>query len=100
MGFNYTMDIATIISDVMQMGRKLDEIERRLAVVEKELASDVRENVRGRWEDCSNGWMCSECYHSQIHETNYCPNCGANMKGKEIIESVRNKHTYYECKCN
>lgn len=48
-------------------------------------ASNVRENVRGKWEDCSSGWMCSKCYHSQIHETNFCPNCGADMKKGEVM---------------
>lgn len=42
----------------------------------------------GRWEDCSNGWMCSECGDEwsptdakMIFGFNYCPNCGARMVG-------------------
>lgn len=68
--------------------------------------ADVRENTRGDWLKGEDGvdwgyWRrCSICGHGQLEISNFCPECGANMKGKEIIESVRNKHTYYECKCN
>ena len=34
----------------------------------------------GHWEDCSNGWMCSECKRDSQKETNYCPYCGAKME--------------------
>lgn len=43
--------------------------------------ADVRPVVRGRWEDCSSGWMCSNCSWTQIRESHYCPNCGADMRG-------------------
>lgn len=45
-------------------------------------AADVQPVRRGRWEDCSNGWMCSYCNRDVTHETLYCPNCGADMKGE------------------
>ena len=67
-------------------------------------AADVRPVVRGKWEkhedfDTYGGgrfveWVCSECdkrlrgdwviRNSHIEETpteNYCPNCGADMRG-------------------
>ena len=34
----------------------------------------------GRWEDCSNGWMCSNCYKDSTKEYDFCPNCGARMR--------------------
>ena len=39
-------------------------------------------NVRqtGEWIDSSNGWMCSECNRDNTFDTNYCPNCGADMR--------------------
>ena len=40
----------------------------------------VPQTKRGEWEDCSNGWMCSECSSSFIHEYNFCPKCGADMR--------------------
>ena len=36
---------------------------------------------RGRWEDCSNGWMCSCCERDSTKDTPFCPNCGARMDG-------------------
>lgn len=38
---------------------------------------------RGHWEDCSNGWMCSNCLHDSDHDSNFCPDCGADMRGGE-----------------
>ena len=37
----------------------------------------------GRWEDCSNGWMCSLCKHDARKDYPYCPNCGARMDEEE-----------------
>lgn len=33
----------------------------------------------GQWEDCSNGWMCSECHRDSSKDYRFCPNCGARM---------------------
>ena len=35
----------------------------------------------GQWEDCSNGWMCSECNKDSSKDYKFCPNCGAKMDG-------------------
>lgn len=47
-------------------------------------AADVRPVVRGRWVNgkCDN---CGEhapywCLATTFHESNYCPNCGADMR--------------------
>lgn len=40
----------------------------------------------GRWEDCSNGWMCSVCKRDSIMDFKYCPNCGAKMDEEEAEE--------------
>lgn len=37
----------------------------------------------GRWEDCSNGWMCSVCKRDARKDYQYCPNCGAKMDGED-----------------
>lgn len=37
----------------------------------------------GQWEDCSNGWMCSECNRDSSKDYKFCPHCGAKMEGKE-----------------
>lgn len=59
-------------------------------------AADVRPVVRGEWrfkegdgETCSDGWVCSACscgFHTHVpyfEDFNFCPNCGAVMKGAE-----------------
>lgn len=59
--------------------------------------ADVRENVRGEWIDCGTHgdwaweqdghgncwhiWKCSKCECTTEHCSNYCPNCGADMRG-------------------
>ena len=57
-------------------------------IVEAQKAEDIVLVRHGHWEDCSNGWMCSECERESQKETNYCPHCGAKMerwmqRGKE-----------------
>lgn len=43
-------------------------------------AADVRQNRRGKWL-CG---YCSCCGERTVwDETDYCPNCGADMRGKE-----------------
>ena len=43
----------------------------------------------GHWIDTDNyyrRWKCSECgYHTRDEEPNYCPNCGAEMRGTECL---------------
>lgn len=43
-------------------------------------ALDVQSVKHGRWEDCSNGWMCSCCERDNTKDTPFCPNCGADMR--------------------
>ena len=49
----------------------------------KHLPSVEPERKTGKWEDCSNGWMCSECKHDVTYTTKYCPNCGTKMEVNE-----------------
>lgn len=58
-----------------------------LTLVNNEPAADVVEVKRGRWEVYLDGkyLMCSACKASFWDEngdggSNFCPNCGANMK--------------------
>ena len=38
------------------------------------------------YADENKSWfICSECDHSQFHKSNYCPNCGARMKGADNV---------------
>lgn len=53
---------------------------------DEEPAADVRENVRGKWID----GKCDKCGEhapfwsmaSTYYKSNFCPNCGAEMKGE------------------
>ena len=62
-------------------------------------SADVRENVRGEWIDdgihgdwawetdghgvCWQIWKCSRCGRGTKIRSNFCPNCGADMRGKQ-----------------
>lgn len=44
-------------------------------------AADVVEVVHGEWVDQIGLKKCSCCKTHQIEISNYCPNCGADMRG-------------------
>lgn len=52
----------------------------------KQPTADVQEVRHGRWkkskENCCE-YRCSVCEYELCRKTNYCPNCGAKMKGGE-----------------
>ena len=66
-------------------------IRRARRIVEDFPAADVRKVKHGKWlpivdadEDGSpyqSGVYCSECGHCDVFEYNFCPNCGADMRG-------------------
>lgn len=55
--------------------------------------ADVRENVRGEWIKCdylvdnlylldeNEYYLCNKCHQKLRKAHNYCPNCGADMRG-------------------
>jgi hypothetical protein len=52
--------------------------------------ADVVEVKRGKWEkrtfivfdnEIKDGYHCSECNTTWDTDTNFCPNCGADMRG-------------------
>lgn len=50
-------------------------------------AADVRENVRGEWVRWARSDECSVCgYDTGRYEmgSNFCPNCGADMRQPEV----------------
>lgn len=57
------------------------------ADVNKIPAADVRKNVRGEWKQIGNGdfYKCSicSCGAQYGHYANFCPNCGAEMRGEK-----------------
>lgn len=54
------------------------------------LPADVAEVKHGEWIKLQNGWECrcslcgaSAMYHIDSTPSNYCPNCGADMRGEK-----------------
>lgn len=49
-------------------------------------AADVRPVVRGKWEqvdDYRYPWGCTNCRKTFSGQYNFCPNCGADMRGND-----------------
>ena len=51
-------------------------------------SADVRPVVRGRWEiggvngnGVIGNWTCDVCGGMSLKDTQFCPNCGADMRG-------------------
>ena len=85
-GITYTLKqrCAEQASDYKQLAKWLKELkERRTA--------DVQPVKRGRWVFTEKlilgnpygSYKCSECMYHVPHEDNYCPNCGADMRGED-----------------
>ena len=65
-----------------------DWVRRFEIAIDAQPTADVRENVRGKWifpyEDkkykrCS---ACGKTFYSIPATSNYCPNCGSDMRGE------------------
>ena len=42
---------------------------------------DAVQVVHGRWVWRDGCFHCTNCKYTEDHITNYCPNCGADMRG-------------------
>ena len=54
-------------------------------IIEDAPSADVRENVHGHWADDDKCSVCGEepLYEYDLRTLNFCPNCGADMRGTE-----------------
>ena len=55
------------------------------SIVSEIPAADVRPVVRGRWENFRGKPRCSRCkavWPEDYYDHNFCPNCGADMRGE------------------
>lgn len=48
---------------------------------DQEPKADVAEVVHGEWVDGYKRQSCSVCHYRGMRSWNYCPNCGADMRG-------------------
>ncbi len=61
-------------------------------------AADVRPVVRGKWEFrstdaiASKAWTCSVCGRRKVFKTNFCPQCGADMRGSNLDATKGDNH--------
>ncbi len=58
-------------------------INKAISNAVKALPSVTPQSRTGHWEDCSNGWCCSNCWRDVSHESDFCPHCGADMRESE-----------------
>lgn len=66
--------------------RRLERNEITLGEFERLVDIEVIEPKRGEWISLHNGkWKCSECEIEVLiyAKGNFCPNCGARMKGAD-----------------
>lgn len=74
--------------------------EKILSVIREQPTIEVAPVVHGEWErtniTCEDGWALYRCTNCDWHTTyyysfsasptyNFCPNCGADMRGKEQV---------------
>ena len=76
-------------------------IEEAIARINETPSADVQPVVHGKWipeieqmeteysdstevhlETFQTGWKCSECDDYSVFDSNFCPNCGADMRGE------------------
>lgn len=59
-------------------------------------AADVRPVVHGEWLPAKDGYyghvMCSACHKIESHETDFCPNCGADMRKPNLNTTKGDNH--------
>ena len=64
----------------------------------RELLADIEclptAEKKGEWIISSDGYYpyCSKCHFRPHEMTNYCPNCGADMRGEQDDESRSNSN--------
>ena len=48
--------------------------------IEHTPTADVPALMRGSWSGCALNWACSACNCHSRYTSNFCPNCGADMR--------------------
>ena len=47
----------------------------------KGLPTFIEDRPQGEWAEFEGGYRCSNCDDIEVYTPNFCPNCGAKMKG-------------------
>lgn len=72
------------IAEIKISKEDLDEL---VAEKVEEIKAAQPERKRGEWKDRGEDymirWICSECGRKETHVYNFCPDCGADMRGDE-----------------
>lgn len=69
------------IPEIHDRGIVISEKVSRLIFAQK--TADVVERKVGKWSEVGGVFMCSKCEKCYPYATDYCPKCGAEMKGEE-----------------
>lgn len=67
---------------VEELSEKLERSDKLIDAVQiayKLLTQQETQNDTAKWEDCSNGWMCSACLRTSTFDYCKCPYCGKTM---------------------
>ena len=93
------IDVDTLLNTICDKGLDCDTL---MIAISEQPTADVRENVKGEWEHGDETarhylgdacvqidyayWRCSACgkvyEQSDKPKYNFCPNCGADMRGE------------------
>ena len=77
-------DLADEFSEVDENGL---HSERWCGIMDAKLiimnAPFVSDRPQGEWIDFKNGWKCTACEKWNSEKSNFCPNCGADMRNKD-----------------
>lgn len=80
-------DVVAVIQQIKPRSSAIERIERgvyRQYPIENIPAADVKPVVHGRWEDRGSlSARCSECGCKSLRASDFCPNCGADMRGEQ-----------------
>ena len=84
----YTIESApTIAPETLPIVQELRKELERMTAERDALAANSRPVVYGEWEEIRDpygkieGWLC-KCGNESKSKTNFCPHCGADMRGK------------------
>ncbi len=81
------IDADALFMDVIH---RYDYCDDFIEMIEAMPTADVRENVHGEWIKIHwKAFRCSECKGINEYYTNFCPNCGAEMRSTSTVSDTK-----------